>query len=608
MNRLIFDIETDHRRPDQVTRCWCICTLNPDTGDEQRFGPPSVLDGICALARAEQLIGHNIGAYDLPVLARLFGFQYAGEVIDTLTLSRLVFNGLSDEPDRHGRHALEAWGKRLGCHKGEYTDFNHWRPEMIDYCMQDCCVVQKLIERFRQEKPSKRAVKIELQYDRLLRRIEQHGLTLDVQDTERLQAKLKRRLERLQGYIDQQFPPRTIETSRPAYYSLQLHESAISERALDVPQFETKRALDTWRKQHGLKPRNFEIIRGPPQQRIEQFNANSPQQVIKGMRSLGWCPENANGSGSISTSESVLWNSGLPAGRLIAAYRGYSKLYSFTVQWLSHQREGKLYPHFVSNHAATNRSSCRAPNIQQIPSAKQRRSGMRLLARYGRLCRKLFKPQAGYVLVGADLKGIEVRLLAHRLAMHDDGAFAQLVTSGEDIHQRNADAIGITRERAKTVLYGSMYGQGASSLAATLSIDKSEAQGIISAFTTGLGGFDEMKRELLDELRRTGRITLIDGRRLQVGSQHKALNYAIQGDAAVLMKHWALKADRCLNDTSFRLLAVVHDELQSECLPDDADHVIETLELAASDVGERLDFRVRIAAEAKQGASWQETH
>ena len=74
------------------------------------------------------------------------------------------------------------------------------------------------------------------------------------------------------------------------------------------------------------------------------------------------------------------------------------------------------------------------------------------------------------------------------------------------------------------------------------------------------------------------------------------------------MKHWAMESARRLENTGFRLIAVVHDEIQGECRPVDVDRVKQTLEQTAADVGEQLGFRVPIAAEAKHGDSWRETH
>ena len=94
-----------------------------------------------------------------------------------------------------------------------------------------------------------------------------------------------------------------------------------------------------------------------------------------------------------------------------------------------------------------------------------------------------------------------------------------------------------------------------------------------------------MKGALLQELRCTGRIELIDELNVQCNSDHKALNYAIQGDAAILIKHWAMESVKRLSDTSYRLLAVVHDELQGECLPMVVSAAMHVLEQTAADAG-----------------------
>ena len=349
------------------------------------------------------------------------------------------------------------------------------------------------------------------------------------------------------------------------------------------------------------------MIEGPPRTDEVPFNANSNPQVVKAMVSLGWEANKINESGSINVGEAVLWNSGHRTGKLFASYRAYSKLRSMATSWLKHQRDGRLYPRFTGLRAATGRSASRVPNIQQVPTTKRRASGMRIMDSYGKRCRELFCPRTGHVLIGADLKGIEVRLLAHRLHQFDNGEFADLVLHG-DVHQRNADKIGITRDQAKTTLYGSMYGQGAKGLAEKLHRPIKEAHAIINALTTGITGFAEMKAGLAKELRESGRIRLIDGRKLQVSSNHKCLNYALQGEAAILMKHWVLASANKLDGTSYRILAVVHDEIQGECLPEHIDIAKATVEETATLVGDRLGFKVRIDADARHGASWHDTH
>ena len=68
-------------------------------------------------------------------------------------------------------------------------------------------------------------------------------------------------------------------------------------------------------------------------------------------------------------------------------------------------------------------------------------------------------PTPGQVMVGADLSGIELRMLAHYLAKYDAGRYADVLLNG-DIHQVNADRIGISRRQVKTVTYAFLYGAG----------------------------------------------------------------------------------------------------------------------------------------------------
>ena len=84
--------------------------------------------------------------------------------------------------------------------------------------------------------------------------------------------------------------------------------------------------------------------------------------------------------------------------------------------------------------------------------------------------------------------------------------------------------------------------------------------------------------------------------------------YAISGDAAIVMKHWALAVERELAETSYRMLAVVHDEIQGEAEPEDVGTAIEALTRSAREAGESLGFRVPIEAKATEGSSWADTH
>ncbi len=120
-----------------------------------------IQQGIRQLESADVLIGHNIISFDIPLLKEQYPeFEYKGELIDTLVLSRLFYPNIIDRdferrPDGmpqklYGRHSLEAWGYRLRCFKGDYGKhegaWETYTPEMLDYCIGDTEVTLKLYQ------------------------------------------------------------------------------------------------------------------------------------------------------------------------------------------------------------------------------------------------------------------------------------------------------------------------------------------------------------------------------------------------------------------------------------------------------------------------------
>ena len=62
------------------------------------------------------------------------------------------------------------------------------------------------------------------------------------------------------------------------------------------------------------------------------------------------------------------------------------------------------------------------------------------------------------VMVGADLSGIELRMLAHYLAKYDAGRYADVLLNG-DIHQVNADKLESAGAKLKQSLMPSFTEQ-----------------------------------------------------------------------------------------------------------------------------------------------------
>ena len=127
--RLVFDIEADNLLFD-VKKIHCIVAKDVDTKEVYEFEPWDIAEAVELLSQADTLIGHNIVGYDLPVLKKLYGFTYTGEVVDTLLLSKLRY------PERPS-HSLASWGETINFPKLEFKEFENYTQEMMDYCVND---------------------------------------------------------------------------------------------------------------------------------------------------------------------------------------------------------------------------------------------------------------------------------------------------------------------------------------------------------------------------------------------------------------------------------------------------------------------------------------
>ncbi len=174
MGAVIFDLETNGLLNDAtqihcVALHWCEEDITESFNDEPYAENPkdlpmassySITTALTWLECADVLIGHNIIGFDIPVIKRIYPwFDPSGTIVDTLILSRLYYPNLLDIDKKNdkipsklfGRHSLEAYGHRLGEHKGDFgqgTDWKEWSQEMEDYCKQDVIVTKKLCEHF----------------------------------------------------------------------------------------------------------------------------------------------------------------------------------------------------------------------------------------------------------------------------------------------------------------------------------------------------------------------------------------------------------------------------------------------------------------------------
>ena len=253
--------------------------------------------------------------------------------------------------------------------------------------------------------------------------------------------------------------------------------------------------------------------------------------------------------------------------------------------------------HHCSVATSTFRCAHRKPNLSQVPSDER--------------FRKLFTASPNKVLVGADLSGIELRMLAHYLARYDKGRYTKILLT-DDIHSVNAERIGISRRDVKTVTYAFLYGAGDRKIGVSVNKQLSDeaatkkGREIRKAYVDAIPGL----KELLDGVKKAserGYVLGLDKRRILVDKPHKALNYLLQGSAAIIAKRWMVLAYKHLPKSAHQL-AFVHDELQYECSPCDTGYMKGCLESTAIQAGDFYSLRCPVAAESQSGYNWAEVH
>jgi len=343
-------------------------------------------------------------------------------------------------------------------------------------------------------------------------------------------------------------------------------------------------------------------VAGAPLTKLKEFSPTSRDHIAWVMENLhGWKPDKTTANGKTAIDETVLKDIGteeaLQFFRCLELTKQLGMLSEGKNAWLKLVKNNRIH-HNCSVSTNTHRCAHRNPNLAQVPSDAN--------------FRKLFIASPGNVLVGSDLSGIELRLLAHYLARYDGGRYGHILLN-DDIHQVNADKIGISRKLTKTVTYAFLYGAGDQKIGLSfdpqLPPNKAKEKGaeIRAAYVDAIDGLGDLLTAVRAAADR-GFIKAIDGRKIAVDSSHKALNYLLQSSAGVIAKRWMVIANQSLPVDHTHQLCFVHDELQFETLPEYADTLSQHLEFCASLAGEYYELRCPIAAESGTGASWAETH
>jgi len=350
-----------------------------------------------------------------------------------------------------------------------------------------------------------------------------------------------------------------------------------------------------------------------------RFNINSPKQLGEVLFTHMGLPVPVKyGKGkTISTAQDVL--EGLAeineVPRLVLEYRHLSKLKSNYVDSLPllADAESRVHTTFQSAATATGRLSSVNPNLQNIP----------IKTELGREIRAAFVAAPGSQLLSADYSQIELRLLAH---FSGDPLLVRAYRQNQDIHTLTASEVfGVpaetmdkeTRNRAKAVNFGIVYGISPFGLAAQLGIPQAEARAYIDRYFARYQGVQAFIEKTLEQTRREGAVRTLFGRVRPIPditsrnpnsrgfAERTAVNTPLQGTAADLIKLAMIAIDRILAEHNLKTLMVlqVHDELLFE-VPEAETKVVE--ELVRAEMEGVIKLNVPLVADLGFGPNWRD--
>jgi DNA polymerase-1 len=351
----------------------------------------------------------------------------------------------------------------------------------------------------------------------------------------------------------------------------------------------------------------------------QRFNINSPKQLgVVLFTHLGLPAPVVRGKGkAISTAQDVLEQLAEKhdVPRLVLEYRHLSKLKSNYVDALPllADADSRVHTTLQAAATATGRLSSINPNLQNIP----------IRTELGREIRAAFISAPGTQLLSADYSQIELRLLAH---FSGDPLLVRAYRNNEDIHTLTASEVfGVapetmdkeTRNRAKAVNFGIVYGISAFGLAAQLGIPQAEARAYIERYFARYAGVKAFIDKTLEETRRTGSVRTLFGRLRPIPdiesrnpnqrgfAERTAVNTPLQGTAADLIKLAMISIDRKLAERKLKSVMVlqVHDELLFE-VPEDETAEIEAL--VRAEMEGVIQLSVPILAHVGFGPNWRD--
>jgi len=582
--KVVFDIETDGLDATVIH-----VLVAKEVGTKRYY----IIRGPQAFKKFAEGVTHWIAQnginFDIPVVERLWGYKIPlSKTTDTLVLSRLF------EPQRKGGHSLKAWGERLGDFKDSFNDWSQYSEEMKDYCKQDVHVTELLYNELMKEgrKFSQASINLEHQVHAIMCEQEANGFELDIDLAQEIYTVCLKETDRIETEIKKFMVPIAV-----AVKSVEIKHTKdgniYANQLLDSQEVWGNYTKILW----------------------EEFNLGSPTQINKRLDKMGWKPTVKTKSGQsykVCPENLATIPSTAPQAVLgLKAWKVLETRWKLAQEWLQKsEADGRVHGQVITTGAVTHRAAHRGPNMANIPSVPNGKSGIlwKMEGMYAAECRQVFKVPEGKLLVGTDAAGIQLRVLAHHM---NDPIYTEQVIDG-DIHTFNMKALGRyckDRPTAKTFIYAFLLGAGVGKIAEILQCNGGQAKKSMDNFYETLPSLKRLKSEA-SRAASMGWMKGLDGRILSIGSEHLALSVYLQSGETIIMRlanvFWQRQAKK--EGINFKQCAWVHDEWQTEVDEAQAKRLGEIQVQSIKDAGTFFKLNCPMDGEAKVGKNWLETH
>ena len=227
-------------------------------------------------------------------------------------------------------------------------------------------------------------------------------------------------------------------------------------------------------------------------------------------------------------------------------YVGEQPTYDITVK--------KDHSYVVNGMVTHNTSRYRHISIANIP---------RVTSVYGEELRSLFGCGKGMYQFGFDFSSLEARIQGHYVLPFngEELAVSLLAEKPNDLHSINARKLGMDRGDAKAIAYMLIYGGSSKKAKTMLGISQEEADALVENFWEEVKPLKDLKEALTAAWEKRGKtnIVAVDGRKINIRSQHSLINFLFQSGGVICAKYSTVFLYKLLEEQGYKCNPFEHE-------------------------------------------------